>query len=159
MSHTAAPKHPSSTTHPSSPAPQVPPTLDDAQQSWLLAETFKYWFLLFSPDSAFSLDDWVLNTEAHPLRVWQPSEAAQRLAALRKGGPDGEPCFGRGCCLAAACCCLPPRGGDAPAATAGIVGPLDCCPVGRQLAPGYPALMLSVPAALPAAAATGRSSG
>ena len=48
----------------------VPPTLDDSQPSWLLAETFKYLFLLFSEDSALDLDEFVLNTEAHPLRVF-----------------------------------------------------------------------------------------
>lgn len=48
----------------------VPPTLDDSQPSWLLAETFKYLFLLFSEDSVLDLNEFVLNTEAHPLRVF-----------------------------------------------------------------------------------------
>ena len=48
----------------------VPATLDDSQPSWLLAETFKYLFLLFSEDSVLDLDEFVLNTEAHPLRVF-----------------------------------------------------------------------------------------
>lgn len=48
----------------------VPATLDDSQPSWLLAETFKYLFLLFSEDSALDLDEFVLNTESHPLRVF-----------------------------------------------------------------------------------------
>lgn len=48
----------------------VPPSLDDSQPSWLLAETFKYLFLLFSEDSVLDLNEFVLNTEAHPLRVF-----------------------------------------------------------------------------------------
>ncbi|XP_040572363.1 mannosyl-oligosaccharide 1,2-alpha-mannosidase IA [Lepeophtheirus salmonis] len=42
---------------------------DDVQQSFFLAETLKYLYLLFSDDSLVSLDHWVLNTEAHPLPV------------------------------------------------------------------------------------------
>ncbi|ESN94889.1 hypothetical protein HELRODRAFT_87481 [Helobdella robusta] len=42
---------------------------DDVQQSFFLAETLKYLYLLFSPDSTLDLDRWVLNTEAHPLPV------------------------------------------------------------------------------------------
>ncbi|XP_018322492.1 mannosyl-oligosaccharide 1,2-alpha-mannosidase IA [Agrilus planipennis] len=43
--------------------------LDDVQQSFFLAETLKYLYLLFSDDNLISLDDWVLNTEAHPLPI------------------------------------------------------------------------------------------
>lgn len=39
---------------------------DDVMQSFFLAETMKYLFLLFSDDSVVPLDHWVLNTEAHP---------------------------------------------------------------------------------------------
>lgn len=42
---------------------------DDVQQSFFLAETLKYLFLLFSDDSLLPLDQWVLNTEAHPLPI------------------------------------------------------------------------------------------
>merc|ERR1711915_158673 len=42
---------------------------DDVQQSYFLAETLKYLFLLFSEDDVLSLDDWVFNTEAHPLPI------------------------------------------------------------------------------------------
>ncbi|XP_052131804.1 mannosyl-oligosaccharide 1,2-alpha-mannosidase IA [Frankliniella occidentalis] len=45
------------------------PVKDDVQQSFFLAETLKYLYLIFSDDSFFSLDDWVLNTEAHPLPI------------------------------------------------------------------------------------------
>lgn len=42
---------------------------DDVQQSFFLAETLKYLYLLFSDDTLIPLDKWVLNTEAHPLPV------------------------------------------------------------------------------------------
>jgi mannosyl-oligosaccharide alpha-1,2-mannosidase len=37
-------------------------------QSFWMAETLKYFYLIFSPPELISLDDYVLNTEAHPLR-------------------------------------------------------------------------------------------
>lgn len=40
--------------------------LTDWQQSFWLAETLKYFYLIFSPPDLISLDDYVLNTEAHP---------------------------------------------------------------------------------------------
>ncbi|CAG0895382.1 unnamed protein product [Darwinula stevensoni] len=48
---------------------QVPPMHDDVQQSFFLAETLKYLYLLFSDDSLLPLDEWVFNTEAHPLPI------------------------------------------------------------------------------------------
>lgn len=45
------------------------PAHDDIQQSFFLAETLKYLYLLFSDDSLVSLDQWVFNTEAHPLPI------------------------------------------------------------------------------------------
>ena len=47
---------------------------DDTQQSWFLAETLKYLFLLFSDDGVMPLDEWVFNTEAHPVRVTKVKE-------------------------------------------------------------------------------------
>ena len=46
----------------------VPPK-DDQMQSFFLAETLKYLYLLYSDSSVLPLDVWVLNTEAHPLRI------------------------------------------------------------------------------------------
>lgn len=40
----------------------------DRMESFVLAETFKYYWLLFSPPSALDLDRVVFNTEAHPLQ-------------------------------------------------------------------------------------------
>jgi len=42
--------------------------------SWFLAETLKYLFLLFTDDDLIPLDQWVFNTEAHPLPVIHWSE-------------------------------------------------------------------------------------
>ncbi|EDV24520.1 uncharacterized protein TRIADDRAFT_25880 [Trichoplax adhaerens] len=45
------------------------PSQDDVQQSFFLAETLKYLYLLFSDNDVLPLDKWVFNTEAHPLPV------------------------------------------------------------------------------------------
>lgn len=42
---------------------------DDVQQSFFLAETLKYLYLIFSTDDLISFDEWVFNTEAHPLPI------------------------------------------------------------------------------------------
>ncbi|KJH50455.1 glycosyl hydrolase family 47 [Dictyocaulus viviparus] len=47
---------------------------DDVQQSFFLAETLKYAYLTFSENSVIPLDQWVFNTEAHPLPVMNLSE-------------------------------------------------------------------------------------
>jgi hypothetical protein len=47
----------------------VPPENDDTMQSFWLAETLKYAYLLFGGTDVLPLSDWVLNTEAHPLRI------------------------------------------------------------------------------------------
>ncbi|KAK4209714.1 glycoside hydrolase [Rhypophila decipiens] len=44
------------------------PTRTDSMESFWLAETLKYYYLIFSPPGLISLDEFVLNTEAHPLR-------------------------------------------------------------------------------------------
>ncbi len=40
----------------------------DSMESFWLAETLKYFYLCFEEWNVVSLDQWVLNTEAHPLR-------------------------------------------------------------------------------------------
>ncbi|EXJ94707.1 hypothetical protein A1O1_03104 [Capronia coronata CBS 617.96] len=40
----------------------------DTMESFWLAETLKYYYLLFSEPDLISLDDYVLNTEAHPFK-------------------------------------------------------------------------------------------
>jgi mannosyl-oligosaccharide alpha-1,2-mannosidase len=34
-----------------------------------MAETLKYFYLVFSEPHVVSLDEWVFNTEAHPFRI------------------------------------------------------------------------------------------
>ncbi|KAI1371516.1 glycoside hydrolase family 47 protein [Hypoxylon crocopeplum] len=44
------------------------PTQVDSMESFWLAETLKYFYLIFGDWELANLDEWVLNTEAHPLR-------------------------------------------------------------------------------------------
>jgi mannosidase alpha-like ER degradation enhancer 2 len=37
-------------------------------QSFLFAETFKYFYLLFAPPRTLDFDKVIFNTEAHPIR-------------------------------------------------------------------------------------------
>ncbi|KAG8892012.1 mannosyl-oligosaccharide alpha-1,2-mannosidase [Tulasnella sp. 403] len=46
----------------------------DKMETFFLAETLKYLFLLFSDTSVVPLTDFVFNTEAHPLPVFTPSQ-------------------------------------------------------------------------------------
>jgi mannosyl-oligosaccharide alpha-1,2-mannosidase len=46
---------------------RVPEKLDEMESFWL-AETLKYFYLLFSDENVINLDEWVLNTEAHPFK-------------------------------------------------------------------------------------------
>lgn len=48
------------------------PQLEDSMESFWLAETLKYFYLLFEEEGVVALDEWVLNTEAHPFR--RPTE-------------------------------------------------------------------------------------
>ena len=43
------------------------PKMDSSESFWM-AETLKYLYLIFSEPELVSLDEWVFNTEAHPLR-------------------------------------------------------------------------------------------
>ncbi len=40
----------------------------DSMQSFLFAETFKYFYLLFASTKTLDLDKVIFNTEAHPIR-------------------------------------------------------------------------------------------
>jgi len=44
------------------------PSKNNKMESFFMAETLKYLFLLFSSPSTIPLEDFVFNTEAHPLR-------------------------------------------------------------------------------------------
>jgi len=45
------------------------PGFNDLQETFFLAETLKYLYLIFSTDDLISLDEWVFNTECHPLPI------------------------------------------------------------------------------------------
>lgn len=52
------------------------------QQSFFLAETLKYFYLVFSDDDTLSLDQIVFGTEAHPLSIFK--EPVKEWAHLLK---------------------------------------------------------------------------
>jgi len=47
------------------------PQQDDTMQSFFLAETLKYLYLLFDDTSHIAMDEWVFNTEAHPIKIFK----------------------------------------------------------------------------------------
>ena len=48
------------------------PQLKDKMESFFLTETLKYLYLLFSDDKTeLSLHEYIFNTEAHPLPIYQ----------------------------------------------------------------------------------------
>ena len=49
----------------------IPPSKRDNMESFWLAETLKYFYLLFSDNDLLPLDKLVFNTEAHPLPVFK----------------------------------------------------------------------------------------
>ena len=57
-------------------------------QSFFLAETLKYLYLLFSPPSVISLDEWVFNTEAvkkiNQKKKPEPVLKKEKLIRVRK---------------------------------------------------------------------------
>jgi endoplasmic reticulum Man9GlcNAc2 1,2-alpha-mannosidase len=65
MNHTAVPEGGGFTSL--SNADAIPPSALDNMESFWLAETLKYFYLLFSPEDLLPLDKVVFNTEAHPL--------------------------------------------------------------------------------------------
>ena len=61
---------------------------DNMMQSFFLAETLKYLYLLFSPPSVIPLDEWVFNTEAHPLRIVTRNEGGDLERSDEKSKPS-----------------------------------------------------------------------
>ncbi|NIO29777.1 MAG: glycoside hydrolase family 47 [Candidatus Latescibacteria bacterium] len=43
----------------------------DAMESFFLAETMKYFYLIFAPKETVDFDEVIFNTEAHPLKIWR----------------------------------------------------------------------------------------
>ncbi|KAM3375182.1 mannosyl-oligosaccharide 1,2-alpha-mannosidase MNS1 isoform X1 [Capsicum galapagoense] len=56
---------------------------DNMMQSFFLAETLKYLYLLYSPSSIIPLDEWVFNTEAHPIKIVTRNDRAMSSGAGR----------------------------------------------------------------------------
>ncbi|TDL20923.1 glycoside hydrolase [Rickenella mellea] len=52
---------------------ELPVRHEDKMETFMMSETLKYLFLLFSDASVIPLTDYVFNTEAHPLPVFVPS--------------------------------------------------------------------------------------
>ncbi|KAG2122568.1 glycoside hydrolase family 47 protein [Suillus clintonianus] len=52
---------------------QVPVEYDDKMETFLMSETLKYLYLLFADSSVLPLNEYVFNTEAHPLPVFKPT--------------------------------------------------------------------------------------
>lgn len=44
--------------------------VDDRMESFFLAETIKYLYLVQDPDNAMRLNEYVFNTEAHPTKIF-----------------------------------------------------------------------------------------
>ncbi|KAK1320413.1 Mannosyl-oligosaccharide 1,2-alpha-mannosidase MNS1 [Acorus calamus] len=70
---------------------------DNMMQSFFLAETLKYLYLLFSPPSVISFDEWVFNTEAHPLKIVSRLDSKQGINELDRKPKPNSPSrvFGR----------------------------------------------------------------
>lgn len=62
------------------------PKKQDIMHSFLIAETFKYIFLIFGPDEELPLNRWVFNTEAHPLLI---TPGLVNDAAVREAATEG----------------------------------------------------------------------
>jgi mannosyl-oligosaccharide alpha-1,2-mannosidase len=63
----------------------------DEMESFFLAETLKYLYLTFSDSNVLSPAEWVFNTEAHPLRVWDPETIRKFKGLISLDTLDNEP--------------------------------------------------------------------
>ncbi|XP_010322800.1 mannosyl-oligosaccharide 1,2-alpha-mannosidase MNS1-like isoform X2 [Solanum lycopersicum] len=59
---------------------------DNMMQSFFLAETLKYLYLLYSPPSVIPLGEWVFNTEAHPIKIVSRNDRAMTSGAGKSAG-------------------------------------------------------------------------
>ncbi|KAK6535934.1 mannosyl-oligosaccharide alpha-1,2-mannosidase [Arthrobotrys megalospora] len=79
---------------------RVPPGQRDNMESFWLAETLKYFYLLFSPNDLLPLTEVVFNTEAHPLPKfdpkplfktgWQRMRRPEVMKELKDHEPEGR---------------------------------------------------------------------
>jgi mannosyl-oligosaccharide alpha-1,2-mannosidase len=68
------------------------PVLNDRQESFWLAESLKYFYLLFAPADALPLSGpgaWVLNTEAHPLKPLSRESVSDLTNEMSVAGAAG----------------------------------------------------------------------
>ncbi|RDL36615.1 alpha-1,2-Mannosidase [Venustampulla echinocandica] len=68
----------------------IPPTMRDNMESFWLAETLKYFYLLFSPDDLIPLDKVVINTEAHIFPRFKLGPLFKTGWERKPRGPDGK---------------------------------------------------------------------
>lgn len=61
----------------------------DKMETFFLAETLKYLYLLFGSTEVFPLDKYVFNTEAHPLPVFDPPKSLLERPVV-KAEPEPE---------------------------------------------------------------------
>ena len=95
-----------------------PPEKTDQQESFFLAETLKYAFLLFSDGDLLPLDEWVFNTEAHPVPIWGGAAAAEGAPSVLAA----EAARWRGMAAASAAAAVGGEGGGGPAVVAAALG-------------------------------------
>ncbi|KAH0556675.1 hypothetical protein GP486_005518 [Trichoglossum hirsutum] len=69
---------------------QLPPTQRDNMESFWLAETLKYLYLLFSPNDILPLDKVVFNTEAHPFPRFELGRLFKTGWKRKPRGEDGK---------------------------------------------------------------------
>lgn len=62
----------------------VPVDLTDSEETFVGAETLKYALLIHLNSSAMPLEEFVLNTEAHPLRILKPDTV--KMPVIRRHG-------------------------------------------------------------------------
>ncbi|KAF9285196.1 mannosyl-oligosaccharide alpha-1,2-mannosidase [Mortierella alpina] len=63
----------------------------DKMETFFLAETLKYFYLLFGSDDVLPLDKYVFNTEAHPLPIFTPSDELLARTAAYRSSSSGSP--------------------------------------------------------------------
>ncbi|KAM3066857.1 mannosyl-oligosaccharide alpha-1,2-mannosidase [Clarireedia jacksonii] len=68
----------------------LPPQTKDNMESFWLAETLKYFYLLFSPSDLLPLDKIVINTEAHPFPRFQLGPLFSTGWKRKPRGADGK---------------------------------------------------------------------
>ncbi|KAJ3058048.1 mannosyl-oligosaccharide alpha-1,2-mannosidase, partial [Rhizoclosmatium hyalinum] len=66
----------------------LPPPSRDKMESFFLGETLKYFYLLFSDDDLLPLDQYVFNTECHPLPIFEVSEELRKKVQWMKDVKD-----------------------------------------------------------------------